>query len=73
MNQSISDGGDCRTAPATPGLLWEMAPVLNSEDGSKSVLIQAHQFYCHREQTRDYESPYTPLGSLEVSSDAKLK
>ena len=21
MNQSINDGGDCRTAPATPGLL----------------------------------------------------
>ena len=21
VNQSISDGGDCRTAPATPGLL----------------------------------------------------
>ena len=21
MNQSLSDGGDCRTAPATPGLL----------------------------------------------------
>ena len=21
MNESISDGGDCRTAPATPGLL----------------------------------------------------
>ena len=44
MNQSMSDGGDCRTAPATPGLLKEMAPVLNSDDGSKSVLIQAHQF-----------------------------
>ena len=21
INQSVSDGGDCRTAPATPGLL----------------------------------------------------
>ena len=26
MNQSISDGGDCRTAPATPGLLKILSP-----------------------------------------------
>ena len=24
MNESISDGGDCRSAPATPGLLINM-------------------------------------------------
>ena len=25
MNQLMSDGGDCRTAPATPGLLISIA------------------------------------------------
>ena len=28
LNQSMSDGGDCRTAPATPGLL-----IINKESG----------------------------------------
>ena len=29
INQSINDGGDCRTAPATPGLLMNSEKVLN--------------------------------------------
>ena len=27
MNESMNDGGDCRTAPATPGLLMIFTPL----------------------------------------------
>ena len=31
MNQLMSDGGDCRTAPATPGLLMIVARLCDTK------------------------------------------
>ena len=35
INESVSDGGDCRTAPATPGLLNS-----NTVNKTKFILIK---------------------------------
>ena len=40
MNESVSDGGDCRTAPATPGLL-KMYDELMAKTKNKPIFLQA--------------------------------
>ena len=47
--------------------------MLTSDNNNKSVLVQAHSFVFQREQTLDLDSPYIPWGTLEVSSEMKLK
>ena len=37
MSDSISDGGDCRTAPATPGLLKKSGKLKCSEGSQKNL------------------------------------
>ena len=47
MNEPISDRGDCRTAPATPGLLtmWDLAEqTLGLQPGSFSRLFLREKF-----------------------------
>ena len=46
MNESMSDEGDCRTAPATPGLLNIMAMDMTMAIAMHRAVVLCRHFLC---------------------------
>ena len=58
MNQSISNGGVCRTAPATPGLLKSL---ISSHQPVKEIVLR------HNNSDKDDQIERTESGTTEAA------